>query len=47
MGYTALEAAANSVSEFSLAYLPGLLQTEAYARDAMAESLRRRTLTAT
>ena len=42
-GYTALETAANSVSEFALAYLPGLLQTEAYARAALFEDLRRRT----
>lgn len=43
MGYIALEAAADTVSEFALAYVPGLLQTEAYTRAVLSESLVRRT----
>lgn len=31
-GYTALETAASFVRDYQLAYIPGLLQTEAYAR---------------
>ncbi|WP_216211576.1 helix-turn-helix domain-containing protein [Amycolatopsis aidingensis] len=39
MGYVALESAANSVREFALAYLPGLLQTRDYAAAVLGESL--------
>jgi hypothetical protein len=36
-------AAADAVSEFALAHVPGLLQTEDYARAALSEPLVRRT----
>ncbi|WP_020669322.1 helix-turn-helix domain-containing protein [Amycolatopsis nigrescens] len=40
--YVSLETAANSVKEFALAFIPGLLQTESYARAAFQISLLRR-----
>lgn len=36
MGYTALEAAADSVKDFALAHVPGLLQTREYTRAVLA-----------
>ena len=37
-----MEAAADAVSEFALAHVPGLPQTEDYARAALSEPLVRR-----
>lgn len=37
MGYVALEAAANSVRDFALAHVPGLMQTRDYTRAVLAE----------
>lgn len=42
-GYVGLEAAASSVREFALAFVPGLLQTEDYIRAVLATSIMART----
>ena len=44
MGYTAVEAAANSVREFALAHVPGLMQTRDYTRAVLAEMPIQRTV---
>jgi transcriptional regulator with XRE-family HTH domain len=44
-GYVSMEADAVRVREFQLGYVPGLLQTEAYARAALAASPIRRSRT--
>lgn len=43
MGYVALEAAANSVWDFALAYVPGLLQSRGYVEAVLRASTLRRT----